>query len=56
MAQTHTLPAVARRPLVKRLLWTGLYAGVGAAFSMAARRVAARLWLHTTGEEPPTKR
>lgn len=37
-------------------MWTGLYAGLSAAATIAARRVAARIWQIATGEEPPTKK
>ena len=37
-------------------MWTGLYAGLGAASTMAARRLASKIWRVTTGEAPPVKR
>jgi hypothetical protein len=40
-------------PLVKRLLWSGLLAGVGALASLAATRVAGLIWTRVFGEEPP---
>jgi hypothetical protein len=40
-------------PLVKRLLWSGLLAGLGAAASVATTRVAAVIWKRAFGEEPP---
>jgi hypothetical protein len=42
--------------MLRRLLWTGLYAGVGAAATVGARRAASSIWRIATGEEPPTKR
>ena len=39
--------------LVKRLLWTGLVAGVGALATLVANRVAATIWERVMGEEPP---
>jgi len=42
--------------VLKRLLWTGLYASVGALATLVARRVATRIWNIVTGEDPPTKR
>jgi hypothetical protein len=42
--------------MLRKALWTGLYAGVGAASTVAARRVAAKIWRVATGEEPPTKK
>jgi hypothetical protein len=40
-------------PLVKRLLWSGLLAGVGALASLASTRAAAVIWTRVFGEEPP---
>jgi hypothetical protein len=42
--------------VLRRLLWTGLYAGFAAAATMAARRAASRVWRVATGEEPPAKK
>jgi hypothetical protein len=42
--------------MLRKLLWTGLYASLGAAATMAARRVASRVWRIATGEAPPTKK
>ena len=42
--------------MLRKLLWTGLYAALGAAATMAARRIASRAYRIITGEEPPTKR
>lgn len=39
--------------LVKRLLWSGLLAGLGALASIATQRVAAFIWMRAFGEEPP---
>jgi hypothetical protein len=41
--------------VLRKLLWTGLYAGLGAGATIAARRTAARIWQLATGEPPPTK-
>jgi hypothetical protein len=40
-------------PLVKRLLWSGLVAGIGALASVASTRVAGLIWTRVFGEEPP---
>jgi len=40
-------------PLVKRLLWSGLLAGIGALASLASTRLAAVIWTRVFGEEPP---
>jgi hypothetical protein len=42
--------------MLRKAMWTGLYAGLGAVSTMAARRLATKIWRVTTGEEPPTKR
>ena len=39
--------------LVKRLLWTGLMAGIGALSTVVANKVAAQIWERVMGEEPP---
>ncbi len=38
---------------VKRLLWSGLIAGLGALASIATTRVAAVIWRRVYGEDPP---
>jgi hypothetical protein len=40
-------------PLVKRLMWSGLLAGLGGLASVATTRVAALIWTRVFGEEPP---
>ncbi len=42
--------------MLRKLLWSGLYAGIAAAAGIAARTVATRIWRVATGEEPPAKR
>jgi hypothetical protein len=39
--------------VVKRLMWSGLLAGLGAVAALAANRVAATVWRRMFGEEPP---
>ena len=39
--------------MLRRLLWTALYAGLGAAATVVARRAASQIWRITTGAEPP---
>jgi hypothetical protein len=39
--------------MVKRLLWTGLLAGLGALASVATTRIAAVIWHRVFGEDPP---
>jgi hypothetical protein len=42
--------------VLRKLLWTGLYAGLAALATMVARRLASRIWRVATGEQPPVKR
>ena len=37
-------------------MWTGLYAGLAAVSTIAARRLASKIWRVATGEAPPTKK
>ncbi len=39
-------------PLIKRLMWSGLLAGVGALSSLVAMRVATIIWQKVFDEEP----
>jgi hypothetical protein len=39
--------------LVKRLMWSGLLAGLGAAANIATMRAAALIWRRLFDEEPP---
>jgi hypothetical protein len=39
--------------LVKRLLWSGLLAGLGAVATLVTTKVAAAIWLRIFNEEPP---
>ena len=39
--------------VVKRLMWSGLLAGLGALASVATTRVAAMIWRQIYGEDPP---
>lgn len=42
--------------MLRKLMWTGLYAGLGAVATMGARRAASSIWRIATGEQPPTKK
>ncbi|HEY7794979.1 MAG TPA: hypothetical protein VIA10_13315 [Gaiellaceae bacterium] len=42
--------------MLRKLMWTGLYAALGAAATIAARRLASGIWRVATGEKPPVKR
>jgi hypothetical protein len=39
--------------MLRKLLWSGLYAGLAAGAAVVARLVADRLWRVVTGEDPP---
>jgi hypothetical protein len=39
--------------MTKRLLWSGLLAGLGALASVATTRAAAGIWRRAFGEDPP---
>jgi hypothetical protein len=39
--------------LVKRLMWSGLLAGIGALSSVVASKLAAAIWRRAFGEDPP---
>jgi hypothetical protein len=39
--------------MVKRLMWSGLLAGIGALASIATSRLAAEIWRRAFDEDPP---
>jgi hypothetical protein len=39
--------------MVKRLMWSGLLAGLGALASIATSKLAAVIWRRAFGEDPP---
>ncbi|HLM09434.1 MAG TPA: hypothetical protein VK307_06970 [Thermoleophilaceae bacterium] len=39
--------------LSKRLMWSGLVAGVGALSSIVANRIATEIWVRVFKEDPP---
>ena len=39
--------------VVKRLIWSGLLAGLGAAASIATTKTAALIWRRVFDEDPP---
>lgn len=39
--------------MVKRLMWSGLVAGIGALAGVATSRLAALIWRRAFGEDPP---
>ena len=42
--------------MLRKVMWSGLYAGIGAAATMAARRAASGIWRVATGEDPPVRK
>jgi hypothetical protein len=42
--------------MLRKLLWSGLYAGLSAAMAVGARTVVSRVWRLATGEQPPAKK
>jgi hypothetical protein len=42
--------------MLRKLLWSGLYAGLAAGTALAARQAASAIWRLTTHEPPPSKR
>jgi hypothetical protein len=42
--------------VLRKVMWSGLYAGLAAGATMGARRLASRIWRIATGEAPPTKK
>lgn len=39
--------------MVKRLVWSGLLAGIGALSTIVANRIAAAIWVRIFDEDPP---
>jgi hypothetical protein len=39
--------------LVKRLVWSGMLAGVGALSTIVANKIATELWVRLFNEDPP---
>jgi hypothetical protein len=46
-------PSVPQNEMAKRLLWSGLIAGIGALATIAANRVATVIWRRLYDEDPP---
>ena len=44
---------VAQNEMAKRLMWSGLIAGIGALATIAANRIAASVWRRIFDEDPP---
>jgi hypothetical protein len=46
-------PRMKESPLFKRLLWSGLLAGIGALAGVATTRAATLIWKRVFDEAPP---
>jgi hypothetical protein len=44
---------VAQNEMMKRLMWSGLIAGIGALAAIAANRIATTIWRRVFDEDPP---
>lgn len=42
--------------MLRKILWSSIFAAVGAGAAAGARMTASKIWRMTTGEEPPAKR
>ena len=52
-AGSDLLAAMPDSELAKRLMWSGLLAGIGALASIATQRLATAIWQRAFGEDPP---
>ena len=41
--------------MLRKILWSGVFAAFGAGATVAARMTASRIWRLATGEDPPGK-
>ena len=46
-------PAPMDNDIVKRLMWGGLLAGVGALATIVSTKIATQIWIRVMGEDPP---
>ena len=46
-------PGAMQNDLTKRLMWSGLLAGVGALSSIVANKIATEIWQRVFNEDPP---
>jgi hypothetical protein len=47
------MQAMPTNEMAKRLIWSGLLAGLGAIASIATTRAAGMMWRRIYGEDPP---
>jgi hypothetical protein len=52
-APNPNLPAPLQNDLVKKLVWTGVMAGVSALAAITARKLAEQVWMKIFNEAPP---
>ena len=52
-AASEKMDAMNKNDIVKRLVWSGLLAGLGAIASIATTRAAALIWRRIYDEDPP---
>ena len=50
---SERMQAMPNNEMVKRLIWSGLLAGLGAVASIATSKAAAMIWRRIYGEDPP---
>ena len=53
LRQNWLNPGAMKNDLTKRLMWSGLVAGVGALTSIVANRLATEIWQRVFKEDPP---
>jgi hypothetical protein len=53
MTQPTAVKRLTQSPSVKRVLWSGLQAGIGALATLASTRLARWIWIRLFGEAPP---
>lgn len=47
------MPAAMQNDLVKKLVWSGVMAGVSALAAIVARKAAEQIWIRVFNEPPP---
>jgi hypothetical protein len=47
------MPALMQNDLAKRLMWSGLLAGIGALATVLTTKIAAAIWVRVFDEDPP---
>lgn len=52
-SSNERLPAAMQNDMVKKLVWSGVMAGVGALSAIVARKVAEQIWIRIFNEPPP---